>query len=97
MRPSTLNPGDIVLGDNRRMTFVRRDRRLGFCLFQCDDYRGMNGPEDRGITEATDQYVTRHFARGTNAAARAAIGTTEPTPSAPVAAPLSKAGTNPQP
>lgn len=42
--------------------------------------------------------LTAPFARGTNAAARAAIGNPEPTPSAPVAAPLSSTlGTKPQP
>jgi hypothetical protein len=47
------------------MTFKRRDgRRAGFIsatnYFQCDDYRGLNGPNDDGTCTMTDSRVVRH-------------------------------------
>lgn len=46
----------------RTFTFIRRDRqpcRSAVNIFQCDDYRGLNGPDDKGITHLTDYQVTK--------------------------------------
>ena len=65
MRPTTLIPGRQyhsagIFGAPKTYTFVRRDRqpcRPAINIFQCDDYRGMNGPNDAGITHLTDYQV----------------------------------------
>ena len=44
------------------MTFVRRITTQGWRkinILQCDEYRGMNGPDDDGKCEMTDMYLYR--------------------------------------
>lgn len=49
----------------RVYTFVKRLRRgreisgRTVNVFQCDDYRGQNGPADAGITHVWDVHVNR--------------------------------------
>ena len=68
MRPTTLIPGRKYWskdfgGKNRAYTFIRRERlRAGqpaVNIFQCDDFRGLYGPEDSGITHLTDYQVCK--------------------------------------
>jgi hypothetical protein len=62
-----LKPGRKVLvagiGSPQPMTFVRRDRACcgqpAVNVFQCDEYRGLNGPEDKGICTMSDYRVSR--------------------------------------
>lgn len=64
MKPTTLKPGMKVLCDGREMTFVRRDK--AYCgtpatnWFQCEDYRGINGPLDDGKCTMSDYRVSRN-------------------------------------
>ncbi len=64
MRPKLLKPGMQVRMDGRLMTFVRRFPaqcgRGAENIFQCADYVGLYGPDDRGITRASDHHVSRH-------------------------------------
>ena len=72
MKPSLLKSGQRVvvvsdLGAPREMIFLRRLRPgreipLGQgaeCLFRCEDFRGLNGPEDPGLCTMTDARVVR--------------------------------------
>lgn len=61
MRPSKLKPGAVVLCNGREMTFVKRIRTVGPAvnIFQCKDYVGLHGPNDKGLCEMTDVYAAR--------------------------------------
>lgn len=67
MKPTLLIPGRVYsvggIGGARVMTFVRRDRsscgRPAVNTFQCDAYRGLNGPSDAGLCTMTDHRVAR--------------------------------------
>lgn len=66
MRPTLLKAGDQVRVDGRVMTFLRRDRqpcRSAVNWFQCEAYRGLNGPSDDGRCTMTDYAVSRHCER----------------------------------
>ena len=72
MRPTALKPGDKVITDYGAhvLTFVRRDKssfRQGINVFQCDAYRGLNGPDDQGFSYAPDSYVVRRMHRAPEA------------------------------
>ena len=64
MKPTLLKPGRQVRSDGCVMTFVRRERaqcgQAALNVFQCEDYRGLNGPEDAGVCTMTDARVARH-------------------------------------
>jgi hypothetical protein len=66
-RPSKLRPGTRVLCGGRVMTFLERQPGYGplgpRSLFQCDDYRGLNGPNDDGKCTMTDPYVVANCRR----------------------------------
>lgn len=68
MKPTLLKPGRKVLvndgfGLPHAMTFVRRERaqcgRPAENFFQCDAYRGLNGPTDGGLCTISDYRVAR--------------------------------------
>lgn len=72
MKPSVLKPGQHVIlggafGAPIEMTFLRRLRpgieiqagRGAECIFQCEAFRGLNGPEDRGRCAMSDARVIR--------------------------------------
>lgn len=69
MRPTTLIPGryyhSVFLASEKLYKFVRRDRqpcRPAVNIFQCDEYRGLTGPDDNGMVHLTDYQVsTRIF------------------------------------
>lgn len=61
MKPTALKPGRKVICSGRVMTFLKR---IKACCgqpaenwFQCDDYRGLNGPSDDGRCTMTDYQV----------------------------------------
>jgi hypothetical protein len=64
MRPTLLKPGMVVDVNGRRMTFLRREKpycgRGALSWFQCDAYRGINGPNDDGKCTMTDHYVVKN-------------------------------------
>lgn len=72
MRPSTLRAGDTLrrvsgVGANPTRVFVfvriepgRADRRADAVL-QCEDYRGLNGPDDAGLCTVSTGELARHF------------------------------------
>lgn len=62
MRPTLLKPGRKVTCDGRPMTFVRREKNFpqpAVNVFQCDAYRGLNGPDDQGLCTMNDYRVSR--------------------------------------
>lgn len=67
MKPTLLKPGRKVLVSgilgHAQMTFVRRDRACcgqpAVNVFQCDEFRGLNGPEDKGLCTMSDYRVSR--------------------------------------
>ncbi len=65
MKPTLLVPGRDYACDGRLMTFVRRDKGFpqpAVNVFQCEDYRGLNGPTDDGKCTMNDARVVRHVA-----------------------------------
>ncbi len=72
MKPSLLKPGQRVVmsrtfGAPVELTFIRR-LRPGFeiplgrgaeCHFQCEAFRGLNGPDEPGRCTMTDARVVR--------------------------------------
>jgi hypothetical protein len=72
MKPTLLKPGQRVIVAGAfdspvEMVFLRR-LRPGFeiqlgqgaeCLFQCEAFRGLNGPDDPGRCTMTDARVVR--------------------------------------
>lgn len=63
MRPTLLKPGRKVKCSGHVMTFLRRDRqpcRPAVNWFQCDAYRGINGPDDDGRCTMSDYAVSRN-------------------------------------
>ena len=64
MRPSKLTPGRKVICGGRVMTFIRRDRQPNHTAmnwFQCPDYVGLDGAEDKGLVSMTDHYAAKHI------------------------------------
>lgn len=72
MRPSTLRAGDTLrrvsgvgAHPNRRFVFIRiepgRPGRRADAVLQCDDYRGLNGPDDAGLCTVSAGELARHF------------------------------------
>ncbi len=65
MKPTSLKRGQKVqftcIGGTFTFTFLRRDRevRPARNWFQCDDFRGLNGPDDDGKTPLSDYDVSR--------------------------------------
>ena len=63
MRPTLLRPGMKVVCGGRVMTFLRREKsRLpgnAINWFQCDDFRGLDGPTDEGTCTMNDARVAR--------------------------------------
>lgn len=63
MRVVYLKPGRQVMCEGRVYTFCTRLRRNHeICgrtvnIFQCDDFRGLNGPDDDGKVHLTDHEV----------------------------------------
>lgn len=64
MKPTLLKPGRQVVCDGNVMTFVRREKsycgRSALNYFQCDAFRGLNGPSDTGVCTMNDQRVSRY-------------------------------------
>lgn len=63
MKAKFLKPGAIVNVGGRMMTFLRRERQIGrqaLNWFQCDAYRGLNGPDDVGLCHMTDRYFAKN-------------------------------------
>ncbi len=64
MKPTLLVPGRYYACDGRLMVFVRRDRQSTVApavnWFQCEAYRGLNGPADDGKCSMNDARVVRH-------------------------------------
>lgn len=48
MKATQLRKGDWVKVGRRTMRFLERDER-GSYVFECEDYIGLNGPDDKGI------------------------------------------------
>ena len=72
MRPTLLKAGCQVTCEGRVMTFLRRDTQPfhpAVNWFQCDDYRGLNGPTDDGRCTMSDYRVSRLVERLQEAAA----------------------------
>lgn len=66
MRPTSLKPGDKVRCGSNVLTFLRRERldcRPAVNWFQCDAYRGLDGPTDDGRCTMNDARVIRHCTR----------------------------------
>lgn len=67
MKPTALKPSDAVICDNRRMTFIRRDKaRCGQPAanwFHCPAYVGLDGPADDGRCYMSDQRVITHVTK----------------------------------
>jgi hypothetical protein len=64
MKPTSLAPGDRVTNGSYVLTFIERVRnfpRPAVNVFQCDAFRGLNGPGDTGISHASDYYVSRRM------------------------------------
>lgn len=65
MKVSWLKPGRRYLCGDRFYTFIARHRRghetsgRTYSVFQCDDFRGMNGPTDDGRVHLTDHEVNK--------------------------------------
>ncbi len=67
MRPTLLKPGDEVCraGSTHLYVFVKRipsersPSGRAKNIFQCDVFRGLDGPEDRGMIEMSDYEVSR--------------------------------------
>lgn len=65
-----------LFGGPRIYTFLGRSRTQSGCfksLFQCDDFRGQNGPNDLGLCTMTDQRVAKLAQVPTVAETRAAL------------------------
>jgi hypothetical protein len=58
MKPSQLKKGDSVLCAVRQYVFVDRDASRRVCTFQCNEFRGLNGPDDKGYVTMTDYDVS---------------------------------------
>jgi hypothetical protein len=73
MRPTSLKPGDKVRFDgiNRVLVFVKRVPGRGPTpaknIFRCDAWRGLEGPNDPGLCEASDHDVIRRATPATAA------------------------------
>ncbi len=66
MSAKSLQPGQLLTDGRRTFKFVRRFRAADlrfWNLLQCDDYVGLNGPEDQGLTEVNDWHLARRFHR----------------------------------
>jgi hypothetical protein len=67
MKPTMLKPGDkvIVAGvlGKQEMTFLRRDKHNRQNWFQCELYRGLDGPDDDGKCYLNDYRVSRDVTR----------------------------------
>lgn len=67
MRPTTLNPGDVVTVrsalSNYSATFIRRAPAAGpvkaVNYFLAPRFVGLNGPDDKGLFEMSDYDVSR--------------------------------------
>lgn len=63
MRARFLTRGQPVKVDGRVMIFLMRHKDGPACVrncFQCEDFRGMNGPKDIGLTTMSDHYFAKH-------------------------------------
>ncbi len=71
MRPILLKPGDEIFRAGRKHTYVfikrisaeRSPSGRAKNIFQCDVFRGLDGPEDQGIVEMSDYDVSRRCQR----------------------------------
>jgi len=69
MRPTTLSPGDFVRMDGKRniLKFVRREFRNSSSgalnIFICEEWEGLNGPDDKGECVISDYDVSRKCSR----------------------------------
>lgn len=63
VKPTTMKPGQQIVCNGRVMTFLRRIK--AYCgrpaenWFQCDDYRGLYGPNDDGRCTMSDYRVVQ--------------------------------------
>jgi hypothetical protein len=73
MRPTLLKPGDKVRrkDSSHEYVFVKRipaERSVSGAaknIFQCDVFRGLDGPDDQGLVEMSDYIVSRECSRST--------------------------------
>jgi hypothetical protein len=74
MKPSALRPGDTLrrlsgrgANPSRVYTFLRiepgQPGRRADAVLRCEDYRGLNGPDDAGLCTVSAGELARHFER----------------------------------
>lgn len=64
MKPGNLQPGHAVVYDGRRrMVFMRKGDARDEYVFQCDDYRGFDGPDDQGFVTLTGRQIRQQCRR----------------------------------
>ena len=64
MRPSMLRKGmQVRRVDGPVLTFIARDSLRRISMLQSDAYRGLYGPDDRGVVWVSDWDMSRKYMR----------------------------------
>jgi hypothetical protein len=74
MKPTSLKPGDEVCRAFSEHVYVfvkripseRSSSGRPKNIFQCDAFRGLDGPDDQGMVEISDHKVSRIYSRKVN-------------------------------